>query len=469
MLVKVKPEKEELEKLYKELGSCKKVGKIFSLGPNTIKRLCEEYNIKLNKSTKDRKIYANIGDVFSKLTILKFNAENDTYTCKCECDNIVDVDRYRLISGNRKTCGCSKNTVKPGEVYGRLTVLEFAYIKNKQRYFLCLCECNNTTIVQNARLISGITRSCNCARSTGLIETYNAMIYSAREALRHCYSNLPFEFAFATSQRNCYLCDSEPKRTYNKFLQSCQPESAKAKVETGIFIFNGLDRVDSSIKEHTISNCLPCCTECNRYKLEFTFSEFINHILKAYEHIKNINVENFNEINIIDKFTELSKSKYKLKTIKHIKNCRYNEMNLELFVNLSQMSCFYCGSAPMKSRNFYTFKSSSELATPEALKQGTFIYNGIDRINSDLSHVIGNIVPCCYLCNSGKGTQSPIQFKKLICDIYNNITIKNYHIIEHNYLISNLIQENISEVKNLLITKYSELFPNFNIEEKIKI
>lgn len=47
-------------------------------------------------------------------------------------------------------------------VYGRLTVKGLAYFKNKRSYWLCSCECGNTTIVNSHNLVSGNTQSCGC-------------------------------------------------------------------------------------------------------------------------------------------------------------------------------------------------------------------------------------------------------------------------------------------------------------------
>lgn len=65
------------------------------------------------------------------------------------------------------------------------------------------------------------------------------------------------------------------------------------------------------------------------------------------------------------------------------------ELSREQFFDLMSKDCFYCGEPP---RRAYKMKSS----------YGEAIYNGIDRIDSSIGYVIGNVVPCCTTCNQAK-------------------------------------------------------------------
>ena len=50
-----------------------------------------------------------------------------------------------------------------GNVYGRLTVLEFSHIeKNSKAYWRCKCECGNETVICGYSLRRGYTKSCGC-------------------------------------------------------------------------------------------------------------------------------------------------------------------------------------------------------------------------------------------------------------------------------------------------------------------
>jgi hypothetical protein len=67
------------------------------------------------------------------------------------------------------------------------------------------------------------------------------------------------------------------------------------------------------------------------------------------------------------------------------------EFNLtrDQFKVLTKEVCHYCGVLPEKS-----FKGHRS--------NGEYVYNGIDRINSDKDYTLDNVVPCCETCNKAK-------------------------------------------------------------------
>ena len=57
----------------------------------------------------------------------------------------------------------------PGQIFGRLTVLEEApapteYTAYRGLWYRCRCQCGNTAVVRRRSLVSGATRSCGCLR-----------------------------------------------------------------------------------------------------------------------------------------------------------------------------------------------------------------------------------------------------------------------------------------------------------------
>lgn len=52
-----------------------------------------------------------------------------------------------------------------GKRFGRLTVLDFAFIKKRRAYWRCLCDCGNKTATRGISLTRGDTRSCGCLRT----------------------------------------------------------------------------------------------------------------------------------------------------------------------------------------------------------------------------------------------------------------------------------------------------------------
>lgn len=89
---------------------------------------------------------------------------------------------------------------------------------------------------------------------------------------------------------------------------------------------------------------------------------------------------------------------------------RYNrkvDITFEEFYNISQLECYYCGISPQQF-----FKTHDNKC------YGTFIYNGIDRIDSCKGYIIGNVVPCCKRCNIAKNDMSIEDFLNHINRIY---------------------------------------------------
>lgn len=83
-----------------------------------------------------------------------------------------------------------------GNVYGRLTVIEFAYIgKGRAAYWKCQCECGEKIIVRGADLRNGNTTSCGCLNREKNAErlTKHGMsttkLYSVRKSMiSRCYN-----------------------------------------------------------------------------------------------------------------------------------------------------------------------------------------------------------------------------------------------------------------------------------------
>ena len=49
-----------------------------------------------------------------------------------------------------------------GQKFGKLTVKEYVYTKNKRAYYRCSCECGGEKIAQGKLLKNGHITSCGC-------------------------------------------------------------------------------------------------------------------------------------------------------------------------------------------------------------------------------------------------------------------------------------------------------------------
>ncbi len=90
-----------------------------------------------------------------------------TLICK-ECGKTFETKHnYQKFCSKEcfiKSRNKSLNSELIGKKIGKLTVLDFAYQKNKRKYFKCQCECGNTTFVLRDSLIKNATKSCGCIR-----------------------------------------------------------------------------------------------------------------------------------------------------------------------------------------------------------------------------------------------------------------------------------------------------------------
>lgn len=94
-----------------------------------------------------------------------------------------------------------------------------------------------------------------------------------------------------------------------------------------------------------------------------------------------------------------------------IKGRQGHKFNLtkEQVRNLVTQPCQYCGILPAqisKGKGLY----------------GDFLYNGIDRVDSNLGYVEGNVVPCCWSCNRAKSSSTVEEFKAWVVRAYEHLT-----------------------------------------------
>ena len=81
-------------------------------------------------------------------------------------------------------------------------------------------------------------------------------------------------------------------------------------------------------------------------------------------------------------------------------------INVDDFYKITQQNCVYCGTPPR------TIVKSKKKGRKE------FYYNGIDRIDNNLGYVVGNMAPCCKLCNQLKRKLTVKEFLNHVKNIY---------------------------------------------------
>lgn len=176
-----------------------------------------------------------------------------------------------------------------GEKFGRLTVLERVddYVSpkgQKQKQYLCKCECGKNTITHGNSLMKGVTQSCGCfnierrqvkskKRKYLRISSFNIhddkytesqnsifAIYRKGAESREIYFSIDISDFVLIIKKDCYYCGVEPRMKLKDNLD---------------FLYNGLDRIDNE-KGYQIDNVVPCCWDCNRAKGRKSLSDFLS-------------------------------------------------------------------------------------------------------------------------------------------------------------------------------------------------
>lgn len=169
-----------------------------------------------------------------------------------------------------------------GRRFGKLVVIsDVGRTKWQEVKWLCQCDCGNKAVVIASHLSKGQTRSCGCLSlknkysdklmSTKLSLYNHYRIYARRR--KHNYSfTLTFDEFYTITQQPCFYCGEPPRQRY--YLSHLRKE----------FIYNGLDRVDSS-KGYEMGNVVSCCGHCNRAKLLRSIDDFKSWVKQCYEHM----------------------------------------------------------------------------------------------------------------------------------------------------------------------------------------
>jgi hypothetical protein len=119
----------------------------------------------------------------------------------------------------------------------------------------------------------------------------------------------------------------------------------------------------------------------------------------------------------------------KMKTVKHVFEFYSDgDLTFEVFLQLSQQNCFYCGIKPSNCYNWYIYKNSG--FTNFRKENGYFTYNGLDRVDNNQPHNENNVVPCCADCNRARLARTQQDFINWINKTYLYLQSKNLLIRE---------------------------------------
>lgn len=172
-----------------------------------------------------------------------------------------------------------------GRKFDMLTVID-VIAKNsssgsKRHYCKCICECGNTTEVEESKLKSGHTKSCGCLRT---LPPTNRIWDVESKIMKRLYKvfktknnrfiedfNIDYELFKKLVTSNCFYCGSEPANAYKDTHSDYHLH------------YNGLDRIDSDIG-YIKENVIPCCPSCNRAKSTMNEQEFLAWVNRIHNH-----------------------------------------------------------------------------------------------------------------------------------------------------------------------------------------
>jgi 5-methylcytosine-specific restriction endonuclease McrA len=148
-----------------------------------------------------------------------------------------------------------------GQTFGRLEVLEFIGVANRNATWLCRCQCGKVVPREGGQLRAGHQKSCGCwgAKRRPYESHYNTLIYQASRRDKWC--SLTFEeFLKFTKETSCHYCGT---------AILWKPYSDQKTMR------HNLDRIVNE-DEYSLDNCVVCCYGCNVTRGDrFTYAEFL--------------------------------------------------------------------------------------------------------------------------------------------------------------------------------------------------
>ncbi len=164
-----------------------------------------------------------------------------------------------------------------GKQFGKLFVIEKLDVRNGCRFWLCKCDCGNTSEVSSSNLSGGVRQCKICGhrvpkpglRKRPYEALFNKLVYECTNPTRRVHTPITLtyeEFVEIIQRGFCIYCGL--KMTWTDYFYG----ESQRKIEFSEAY--RLDRKDNS-QGYTRENCVVCCISCNKTKSNrFTFEEF---------------------------------------------------------------------------------------------------------------------------------------------------------------------------------------------------
>ena len=236
-------------------------------------------NYKKNRAVivRQSKTRKKIGQQFGNLKIIdvdEYNGKQIKYICKCNLCGSIKSYFYSILkkevdkSGKPKDCGCTRKNTTPatidmiGKRYGKLVVLKEAGRDNqRQRLYLCQCDCGSQAILRGYKIRQGDALSCGHCMQTKFERIKN-------EQIRKRYIRLHS----SPTYKLCRDWEEHPEHFEEWYLAHCTGEMGEY-----------LTKIDKS-KEYSPENC----QFVSRYNLEPSGRQYIVQVYGESYNLKKL-------------------------------------------------------------------------------------------------------------------------------------------------------------------------------------
>lgn len=176
-----------------------------------------------------------------------------------------------------------------GKRYGNLVGIKYVGYLGAAPAWLWQCDCGKQKIILTQSVVRISKRpgtsSCGCQQFKRRLApgeaNFKAYLWNMKNNARR--RGYPFELTIEEVKRinklNCSYCGREPYALYDQ-AHTHNKRTGKTYRNYGAYgPYNGIDRMDNS-KGYSLTNCAPCCQQCQTMKMDYSISEFIQHCVR---------------------------------------------------------------------------------------------------------------------------------------------------------------------------------------------
>ena len=161
--------------------------------------------------------------------------------------------------------------------FGRLTVIEFSYTKDKRNFWECSCSCGGSKIVTSSSLLRGVTKSCGCIHremlaNRNIANTGKKASEEAKKRMseaQKAYKHWNWVGGHYQNRRNNHATDIWTKEVKNRDSWVCVVCGTKSydiatKIRTPMHAHHILAVKDYTEEQFVVDNGETLCKACHK-------------------------------------------------------------------------------------------------------------------------------------------------------------------------------------------------------------